>query len=177
MTVLRDASTGDAAGVNSEKQLLTNSVVISELEHESEENGSAYSWVSGDLNVAAADTMLLVKNTSDTPLHIHSIEVSSGNVATRYEIHLPTSEVTPTGTAVTGTNLNTGKPNVADATAKSKETDNSQGNVIRDVSLLATTTLYLRMEGLILAKNKSIGVDQVTESTAGSVTIIGHYQD
>lgn len=122
--------------------------------------------------------MLLVKNTSDTDLHITGIVVSAGNVATRYTVHYPSAEVTVTGVTVVGLNLNTGSANVADASAASNETNNvfAQANVILDFSVLATTTYTQLTQGIILAKNKSISVDQVTESTAGNVTIVGHYE-
>ena len=42
--------------------------------------------------------------------------------------------------------------------------------------MLALTTQAFSTPGLILAKNKAIAVDQVTESTAGSATVIGHYE-
>lgn len=176
--VIKDGASGKTAKVNDQNQLLTRSIVESELEDASEE-GQAYSWVSGNLDIDAADTMLLVKNKSDTELHITAITCAAGNVATRYVLHLPTTDVTVAvgagGAVVVGRNLNTGSANVADASAASDEEGNSQGNVIDDISLLPTTTLVVNVEGVILAKNKSVAVDQVSESTAGSVTIKGHY--
>lgn len=181
MTVIKDGRTGNVATVNAQGQLSVRAITEPELEDASE-LGQAYIWASGNLDIDAGDTMLLVKNTSDTALHITGIIVSAGNVATRYVIHLPTTEVTVTagagGAVVVGVNINTGSANVADASAASDETNNAfaQANAILDISLLPTTTYTQLTQGIILAKNKSVAVDQVTESTAGAVTIVAHYE-
>ncbi len=161
-------------------QALTFSVTQSELEHESEENGASYNWSSDVINAGAAnDTTLLVKNTSDTHLHIDSIYITCGSVASEFTIHLPTTEVTVTagsgGAVVTGTNLNTASSNVADASAASNESNNSQGNVIGTVFLAIDRSQLFLTPGLILGKNKSIGIDTVEDTTEAAVTIMGHY--
>ena len=165
--------------VNSEGQALTSAVVQSEIEHESEANGASYIWATDLVDAAAADaTILLLKNTSDTPLHIDEVRVSSGVTTSEYTIHLPTAEVTLTGGAtVTGTNLNTGSSNVAEASAQSNETNNAQGNVIGTVFLAVDRHKDFAFPGLILGKNKSIGVDVVADASEASVEILGHYQD
>ncbi len=168
--------TGNRAAVNSENQLIIKAISESELEYESEINGLAYSWASDLVDVAAgADTVLLVKNLSDKPLHILSVLIANGALASEYTIHLPTTEVTPTGTAIVGTNLNTASSNVADALAKSLETNNTQGSVIGTVWLAVDRNIRIPMEGVILGKNKSIGVDVVADTAESAVTIIGHY--
>lgn len=126
--ILEDGKgTGNKAQVNSENQLVVQAIIESSLEHESEVNSEAYSWSSDSVNPAIDDTVLLLKNTSSTNLHIEYL-IISGDTTSEYTIHLPTTEVTPTGgTTVTGVNLNTGgKSNVAEATATSLETNNSQ---------------------------------------------------
>ncbi len=175
MPVIKDGATGSVAKVNTQNQLLVRAITEPEIEDASEA-GQAYSWTSGNIDIDAGDTILLVKNTSDTNFHVTTIVLSGGNVATRYTVHFPTTDVTVAGNTIVGVNLNTGSANVADATAASDETGNSQGDIINDVSLLATTSFTLHTEGILLAKNKSIAIDQVTESTAGSVTIVGHYE-
>ena len=167
---------GLRAEVNEEQELVVKAVTISEFEQESQDNGNAYNWSSGIIDVdAGADTVLLVKNTSDNPLFIESISIANGALASAYTVHLPTIEVTPAGTTVTGTNLNTASSNVAEATSKSKETNNTQGNIIFTRFMAVDRDEKIETRGLILAKNKSVGVD-VTEDTAESaVTIRGHY--
>jgi len=164
-------------GVTGEGRGLINSTSQSEIEHESEENGTAYSWASDAINPGTGDdTVLLVKNTSDTPLHIETVTIS-GSTTSEYTIHLPTTEVTVTGTTVTGVNLNTGSVNVADASAASTETNNSQGDVLESIFVIADTTITILTPGLIIGKNKSVGVDVVANTTLSSVTIRGHYAD
>ena len=168
--------TGNRAEVNKENQLIIKAISESELEYESEVNGLAYSWSSGIVDVAAGnDTVLLVKNLSDKPLHILSISIANGSTASAYTIHLPTTEVTPTGTAIVGTNLNTASSNVADALAKSLETDNTQGTVIGTVWLAVDRSIIIPTEGVILGKNKSVGVDVIADTSESAVTIVGHY--
>jgi len=176
--VLEDgAGTGTKAQVNAEKQLSVAAVTQKELEHESEENGTAFNWCSDTVNLTANDTILLVKNDSDTALHIECIKINNGSVESEYTLHLPTTEVTPTGTAVTGTNINTGSSNVAEATSKSNESNNSQGNVLESVFLAVNANIGLETPGLILGKNKSVAVDVVADTSESSVTIIGHFSD
>lgn len=177
MAVIEDGATGRKAKVNEELQLTTAAVVQSEIEHESEENGTAFNWCSDTVDLSINDTVLLVKNTSSIDLHIEYVEIDNGSVASEYTVHLPTIEVTPTGTAVTGTNLNTGESEPAEATAKSNETNNSQGNVLRTVFLAVDIGIVVKTPGLIIAKNKSIAVDVVANTSETSVTIVGHYAD
>lgn len=164
------------AGVDAEGLLTVKSIVQSALEHEAE-NGQAYNWSSGTVDVDATDTVLLVKNTSDKELHVETIDIANGSVASEYTVHVPTAAVTPAGTTVTGTNLNTGSSAVAEADAKSDETANSQGNILYTVFLGADSNIVLLTAGLILAKNKSVAVDVVAETSESAVTIQGHYLD
>ena len=164
--------------VNKEGQALSFSVTQSEIEHESEQGGSAYNWHSLKVDIDAADTVLLLKNTSDTHLHIERIWISNGGLAAEYQIHLPTTEVTPTGgTLVTGTNINTTSSNVADAVARSDETNNVQGNILHIVFMATNVTVGIQIPGLILGKNKSVGIDVVDNVVESAATITGHYED
>ena len=166
--------------VNKEGQALVFAVNQSEIEHESEANSQAYSWSTDLVDAAAVNaTILLLKNTSDVHLHIDSIYISTGSTPSEFTVHLPTTEVTVGGGAtVTGVNLNTaGVPNVADASAQSNETGNSQGDVIETVFLAVDRFILIPTPGLVLGKNKSVGVDSVADVSEASVTIRGHYAD
>ena len=180
MSIIEDGKgTGNKAQVNKEFQLVVAAVVSSELEHESEENGAGYNWNSKKLDLAIGETILLVKNTSDTPLHIECVKISNGASAAEFTIHLPTTDVTVNGTVVTGTNLNTGSPNVADTSAASNETGNSisTSNELFSQFLPINAERNTETPGLILGKNKSIAVDAITEPGTAAVSIIGHYAD
>lgn len=178
LTIKDGKGKGFEAEVTGENQLSVRAVVIPEIEHESEENGQAYNWSSDLVNIDANDTVLLVKNTSDNRLHIDSVSVNNGSTASEFTVHLPTTEVTPTGgTLVTGTNLNTASSNVADAVARSDEENNTQGNVIATRWLSVDSGERIPTPGLILGKNKSVAVDVVETTTEVAATIIGHYED
>ena len=83
---------------------------------------------------------------------------------------------TPTGTTVIGVNMNARfSSTVPDAVAAFDEEALAQGSVIFDVWTPITDTFVLETDGVILGKNQYIQVDQVTESTTGSITIVGHY--
>lgn len=175
----------DGAGVNEQKvnkegQALTFSVNQSELEHESEENGAAYVWATNSLDLDVGETLLLVKNTSDSHLHIDFVKISNGAAATQFRIHLPTTDVTVVagsgGAVVTGTNLNTSSSNVADASAATDETGNSLGNTVRTVFLAINGEHSEDTPGLVLGKNKSVAIDCITEPGTAAATIIGHFE-
>lgn len=178
MTQITDGKgSGSRAEVNTENQLVVSAVVATELEHESEENGQSYVWATDAVNPGTGGaTVLLLKNTSDTPLHIASVTIS-GSTTSEYTIHVPTTEVTVTGNTVTGVNLNTASSNVAEASAADSETNNNQGNVLHSVFILASTAITINLDGLILGKNISLAVDAVADTTLSSVSITGHYAD
>lgn len=167
---------GKLAEVDSKNRLRGKSVTLPEI-HDESSNGNAYSFASGTYNYTGAETILLVKNTGTTELVIVDIWLSV-DTDTRAVIHLPITEVTPTGTAITGTNLNTGSANTADATAKQNETNNTQGSIIWSGEIYAINgPVKVEFYGAVaLAKNKSIGVDYVTTGGACDVTILAFFE-
>lgn len=170
--------TGSRAQVNSDNQLVVKAVAETLFESASE-NGLTYNWSSDLVNIDADDTVLLVKNMSDVALHIESISIANGSVASEYTVHLPATEVTVTagggGAVVTGTNLNTASSNVADVSAASDETNNTQGNVVFTRFMAVDTNEKITTAGLILGKNKSVAVDVVEDTAESAVTIRAHY--
>jgi len=147
------------------------------LEDASIENGLAFSWTNATYDYDAADTILLVKNTSSTHnLHIDQIWCH-GDTTTTVAVFWANS-VTPSGTAVTGVNLNTTSSNTAEATAKGDDTGNSGGSNVWVGSIPAdNATPVLISSGLILASGYSVGVDYATDGGEALVTIIGHYEN
>ena len=166
----------DEAGVEY-KRLLTRSVEMSELGYAAE-NGRAFSWYSGRRDIDATDTMIFVKNLNDKVLHIDRIIINGSNVICNWEIATGSATTTPSGTAVVGTNLHTGHANNANVLAYYDETAVAQGSIIMDAWTPITNWIQIiEAPGIHLATNSYIQVDQVTESTSGSVIIIGHYND
>jgi len=181
-----DGTAPDGAGVNEQKvnkdgQALVFAVTQNELEHESEHSGAGYVWATNSLDLDVGETLLLVKNTSDSHLHIECVKISNGAAATQFRIHLPTTDVTVVagsgGAVVTGINLNTASSNVADASAATDETGNSLGDSLRTVFLAINGEHSEDTPGLILGKNKSVAIDCITEPGTAAATIIGHYED
>lgn len=143
-------------------------------------NGDAYVWTTATAAFAAADTMESLRNThSSKKLYIEKIRISKLNVASEIQIHLPTDTTTAlAGTAVTGSNFNTGISNNAQATCKADETGiSTQGTIYFYMSVAATATQELDLGGAtILDTNRVIAVDTVAELTAGVAEIWGYYK-
>ncbi len=174
---LKSGNSGNIAEVNNENQLVVRSIVEPEIEHASL-SGKAYAWDSLELNIDATDTMLYLQNTGDTPLIIDHIAVNGSNVVCIWTIHLGTATTTATGTVVIGRNLHTafaGK--LAEANAFSDETAVADGFIVGRVKTAVDGHHLHPGSGIILAKNHYIQITQVTESTSGSVTIVGHFEN
>ncbi len=140
--------------------------------------GDAYVWTAQDANIVAADTMLSVRNDSHTQkLVIVRVEVTNGDVATRYEIHKITATYTPTGTVADEINLGgTGK--AAPVSAIHDETGQAtQGTVFAEIGAGVPVETYKRDTCLVLNQGEAVAVDQVAESTAGACSIYGFFID
>lgn len=139
--------------------------------------GEAYVWCSQDVNVVAAGTMLIIRNDSKTQkLVIVRVEVTNGNVATRYEIHKVTAAYTPDDD--TGDEINLGGTGKKAPISKTvDDAGNTQGTVFAEIGAGVAVETYKRDTCLVLNEGEAIGVDQVTESTAGNVSIYGYFLD
>lgn len=176
-TQILDGEGGGAlAGVNEDKRLKVQAVIETDL-HNRSDAGAAFSWASGTYDPDQDDTILLLKNQGDTPLHITDMWINS-DADTRVVVHLPTAEVTLGGTIITGINLNTGRNDVADAEARRDETGNSQGDAIWTGEVFEIgDAIHLHWGGaLILGKNKSVGVDFTVAATAADVVFWGFFE-
>lgn len=168
---------GKVAEVDAANRLRTSAAVLSETHRVSLDSGRAFIWTSQDIDVAAAGTMLAVRNDGKEPLIIDGFIITGGNVISRYECHIVTASFTIAGVAVANFNLNTGSANVADVTAFANESGNTQGTVIYDITAGITITVQVPTPGLVLAQGHTFAIDQVTESDAGNVTIVGHFEN
>ncbi len=162
----------------------TNSTIITELEHASQESLDAYSWSSGTFNPGTDDTILLVQNKSSDDLQITTVWLST-DVDTRVIIHSPTAVFTiASATSITGVNLNKRGSNLLStdkttADARQNETGNVRGDILWAGEIMAAGNPFsVSLEGaVILAKGDSIGVDYVADVAACDVTIMGHFGD
>lgn len=167
---------GFKAAVNAQNELVTRSIIESELEHSSNE-GTAYSWDSAELDIDAGDTMLYVRNDGDTSLILDRLIVNGSNVICTWEVNIGSATTTPTGTVVVGVNQNrTFSSSLANATAYSDETAVGDGDTVTRIKTAVSDHHIHNMDGLILGKNHYLQVNQETESTSGSVILIGHFE-
>jgi hypothetical protein len=142
--------------------------------------GNAYIWTTATADINAGDTMLAIRNNSSTQdLIITDIYITNGNVdACIYDIHIVTAAYTNAGTAVTGATLNTNYANAAPVDATQDETGNTQGKVLMEFTAEAATRVErIPLPGIRLKSATALAVDQITESTAGSVMMVGYFVD
>lgn len=174
-------TSGITAEVSKERQLLTKAMVESEFEFISELTGEAFIWTIETYNYDAADTILSVRNIHATKqLHIEKMFLY-GDTQTEVEIHVPTSDYTPTGTAVVGQGLNRrfDVDATAYATAIADETGQStQGDVVERRRIKADTDMEVNFNGaLILPNKKAVAVDFVTVGGEAHISIWGFFKD
>jgi len=176
MTVIRDPSSQKGAIVNDEGELVTRAIAEPEIEHASS-LGNAYVWQAPTDNVAAGDTLLFLKNLSDTPLILDRVNFLGGNVATLYDIRLGKLTTPPDAINVTGRNLNQRFGDDADVHAVADEDAVADGTLMESIHVPVTVMLEWNLQGYILEKGNYIQINQVDESTAGGAAIIGHFEN
>ena len=166
---------GRKAQVNLENELVTRSIVESEIEHASA-SGNAYVWDSTEKDIDAGDTMLFVQNTSETPLILDVATINGSNVICTWTMHTGADITTPSGTTVSGVNMNPKFRSVpADAIGYADETAVADGDIVCRVKTAISTTQNVNLGGFILERNHYVQFTQVTESTSGSVILRAHY--
>ena len=170
----------EVANVSPDGQVWTKAMVETEFEYISEHTGEAFIWTIETYNYDAADTILSVRNIHATKqLHIEKIFLH-GDTETEVEIHVPTSDYTPTGTAVVGEGVNR-KFDVdatAFATAIADEVGQAtQGDVIDRRRIKVDTDMEVNFNGaLILPNKKAIAVDYVTVGGEAHISIWGFFK-
>ncbi len=142
--------------------------------------GQSYAWSNVGYDMAAADTILAVRNISSLRnLHITRVTMSSVDVNVAQH-HVTEGSAALAGTAVTGVNLNFTSGNVAEADAKGDETTNSsQGTLIGTTKLPALTQVDIDWEGaLILGTNDAYSIDYIADDTGNLplITIYGYFE-
>ena len=174
--IVRDPSTGLGMKVNDEGQGVVRSVSESELEHAAI-GGNAYVWQAATADVDAGNTLLFIKNLSDTPLILERANFLGANVAGLYNILIGKATTTPDTINVTGRNLNQRFGDDADVHAVADEDAVADGTLMESIHVPVTVMLGWNLDGYILEKGIYIQINQVTESTAGGVAIIGHFEN
>ena len=167
---------GNLAEVTNNKKLRTYTTVESEASFESEANGVCFAWTAS-YNYTADDTVLLIKNTNTNLDIIIENIIFQSDTSTQVIVHYPATVATPTGTAITGVNMNKTSGKTARATAIQDETTNARGDVISRIFVKGgEDSLFIPYQGMpIIGLNDSIAIDYVTEGGSCFVTIIGYF--
>ena len=179
MTTIKSGSSGSVADVTDENQLVVRAIIEEEIEHASTE-GAAYIWYSGAAqDLAAGDTFLFIRNDGDTPLILDRLVLLGSNVICTWSIHIANATTTPAGgSVVTGVNMNNRfSGTAADVTARTGETAVADGTLAEQIITAVTTTERHSLLGYILEKGQYIQINQDTESSSGSTTIVGHFEN
>jgi len=175
MLIEDGAGTGSKARVTPGNRLETAARTNPRIAYISRDDGESYTW-SHQYDHDAADTILLVSNSSTTKkLYIHFVAIGA-DTATRWTVHSP-AYPTLAGSAITAVNINRTSGSTADAEAYGDETGNSQANILVNGMVPANSTVSMFPEGsIILGYHDCIAVDLVTAGTMGTVTIAGYYE-
>jgi len=140
------------------------------------DNGYAFTWSIESYDTTAADTILAVRNDHSTmELHITAIEIRQDSAEVEVEIHSPIATYTSAGTAVVGACLNRTVNRTAEATAHANETGNTQGTVVKRVSIKAEP-IVIDMTGLTLGYDQAVGVDFATGGDWCYMCITGYFK-
>jgi hypothetical protein len=156
-------------------ELEVRAITETELEHASA-RGDAYAWRSNNGDIDAGDTLLFIKNTSNNFLVFSYAIFTPSDVVCTYDIGIGNATTTPTGNAITATNLN-GTVQVAESyLAYDDETAVADATPMVSYTTNTTDTLRIELDGFIVGKNQYLQINQETESTSGRVTVFGHFE-
>ncbi|MCH8748171.1 hypothetical protein IH781_00315 [Patescibacteria group bacterium] len=166
---------GFKAEVNASNELVVRAIQEAEIEHASDD-GEAYAWHAPIRDIDTGDTFLFVKNLSSEPLHLNRLVIAGSNVICQWNIGIGSATTTPAGTSVVGVNMNQQfSTKLADAVAFTDETAVADATVMFNVWTPITNTVDFSLNGIILGQNHYIQINQETESTSGSLTLIAHF--
>lgn len=173
--VLHDNKLGFNPGTVNNEQIVR-SVSQEQIQHESE-LGTSFTWVSANADINAGDTILIVRNTSDSFLVMTELIAHPGNILCDYSINLGNATTAFTGgSAVTQVNLNRTTSNKTfDHDAHTDEESVADGTDSGHLWVSTVESNSLSLAGIILGKNDFIQINQETESTLGRVVLKGFF--
>jgi len=140
--------------------------------------GDAFSWCGETKAATAADTVWMIRNDHPTKnLHFYEMTIKQDSSTVEAELHRVTAAYTSAGTAVVGVNLNGASGKVAQASAISDETGNTQGTVVRRF-FLSTSEYTLDMESAVIAApGQAIGLDLTVGGSQCYWSVIGYFKN
>ena len=168
---------GYKAEVNAENELVVRAIQEPEIEHASSVLGSAFAWHAPIRDVVAGETFLFVKNLGAVPLILDRLVIAGSNVICQWDIGIGSATTTPAGDPVVGVNMNQSfSTKLADAQGITDETAVATATVMFHVWTPITNTVDFNLSGVILGQNHYIQINQTTESSTGSLTLVGHFE-
>ncbi len=167
---------GFKAEVNVQNELVTRAIAEPEIEHASS-IGNAYTWHAPIRDVVAGETFLFVKNLGSVPLILDRLVFAGSNVICQWDIGIGSATTTPAGDAVVGVNMNESfSTRLADAQGLTDETAVADATVMFHVWTPITNTVVFPLDGVILGQNHYVQINQETESSTGSLSLVGHFE-
>lgn len=159
-------------------ELEVRAITEPEIEHFSA-TGDSFVWNSGTADIDAGDTFLFVKNTDNALLLVlDRLIIGGSDVACKWDIGIGALTDTPSGTALTAVNMNEDYSTKTHSyLAYRDETAVADATPAMTVWTPASETREYSLAGFILGTNHYIQVNQETESTQGTVIIMGHYTE
>lgn len=179
MSSLKGVSEGTEVLIKSTStgELVVNAITSKEIYHNSS-GGDAYCWLSANTDIDITDTRLFIKNLSNKFLVLDRAIINPANVVARYTFGIGTLTTTPTGTLITPVNLNQRfSSSAADAIAYDDETAVADATAMFVAVCSTVESTYVSLDGIILAKNQYIQINQSTECTSGQVAVFGYFTD
>ena len=139
-------------------------------------DGGAFCWTSANTDIDITDTRLFIKNTGDNFLILDRAVFNPSNVVCRWTVGIGSATTTPAGTLITPVNMNQRFSTAAyDALAYDDETAVADATAMFVVTTSTVESQVIPLDGIILAKNQYIQINQSTESTSGQVSVFGYF--
>jgi len=172
---IESPSTGRKAEVNEEFELTVRAARESRFAKASRE-GRGFSWDSTEKDIDTGDTMLFVKNEGTKNLNLVHAIINGSNVICTWTVLIGTATTTPSGTTISSVSLNPGfSTSLATVTALSDETAVADGSIIGRIKTPVTNSFDYNLDGVILVPESYVQVNQITESTSGSIILYGYF--
>ena len=177
IAILDGTGKGNVAKVDDEFRLHTSAVITSPLEHASEHEGNAVTWVSTYAATAGQEVLYIQNTEASRRLRISRLWLFS-TVDSLWTLFEVTSTTAAAGTGVTPVNINLGSGviNAENSFGNASVTGGLTGDNIALFNTLAEVTLPVYLEGAIVLGNQAaIAITTDGTGTVG-VTVLGFWE-
>lgn len=178
IAILDGTGKGNVARVDDQFRLHTDAIVTSPLEHASEHEGNAATWVSTYAATGGQEVLYIQNTEASRRLRISRLWLFS-TVDTLWTLFEVTSSGAATGTGVTPVNINLGSGVINSENSFGNATVGGTltGDNIALFNTLAEVTLDTYLEGAVILGNQSaIAITADATGTVG-VTVLGFWEE